>query len=160
MREADIYSRQILDLAASVPRTGRLEDPDATVTARSRICGSRVTVDIKLTDGVVTEYAQTIRACAVGRAVASVVGSLIVGLSGAEIRTGQSALRAIFSQKRLPSDPPWTALEPFMPIADVRSRQGSAMLVFGAVTRAIEEAEGRETGQPTAVVRFDQDPRA
>ena len=44
----DIYNRRILELAADIPRLGRLEAPDATATAHSKLCGSTVTVDLKL----------------------------------------------------------------------------------------------------------------
>ena len=38
----DIYNRRILELAADIPRLGRLADPDASATAHSKLCGSTV----------------------------------------------------------------------------------------------------------------------
>ena len=44
----DIYNRRVLALAADIPLLGRLADADATATARSKLCGSVVTVDLRL----------------------------------------------------------------------------------------------------------------
>lgn len=160
MTDLDLYNREILRLAASIPRIGRLEAPDASVTAHSQLCGSRITVDIELADDVVVDYARTVRACAIGQAVASVVGRVIVGLSVADIHSGAAALRVLLREKRLPTSAPWTALEPFLPVVDVRSRHGSALLPFEAVERALNEIGCRGDDRPCAAVTFDQDTRA
>ncbi|MGH6936538.1 MAG: iron-sulfur cluster assembly scaffold protein, partial [Methylocella sp.] len=62
----DIYSHRILDLAANIPRQGRLAAPDATAIAHSKLCGSTVVVDLVMTDGQVVDFAQDIKACALG----------------------------------------------------------------------------------------------
>ena len=49
----DIYSQQLLDLAAAMPRTERLSAPQATATAHSKLCGSRVGIDLVM-DGDVS----------------------------------------------------------------------------------------------------------
>jgi NifU-like protein involved in Fe-S cluster formation len=59
----DIYSQRILQLAANMPRAERLPHPDATATAHSRLCGSRVTVDLSMQGDVVTDYGQSLKAC-------------------------------------------------------------------------------------------------
>ena len=43
-----IYDTRILELAGNIPRVGRLTRPDATATAHSKLCGSRVTVDLAM----------------------------------------------------------------------------------------------------------------
>ncbi len=43
----DIYNRRILELAADIPRLGRLPSPMATATAHSKLCGSKVIVDLR-----------------------------------------------------------------------------------------------------------------
>ena len=50
----DIYNRRILELAAEIPRLGRLPAPDASATAHSKLCGSTVTIDLKLENGTIS----------------------------------------------------------------------------------------------------------
>ena len=145
MTDLDLYNKQIMELAASIPREGRLDAPHASATARSRICGSRATVDLRLDGDTVTDYAQELKACVIGQAVASIVGRLIVGLSVDEIHQGADALRALLKDKKLPKKEPWTALESLLPVADVRSRHGSAMVPFEALERALNEIADNET---------------
>ena len=90
-----LYSGRILALAAHMPRTTRLEAPTATAKRRAPLCGSTVTVDVKLADGVVTDYAQDVKACALGQASAAIVGKNIVGLTVTEIQAGRDALFAM-----------------------------------------------------------------
>ena len=56
----DVYNKRILELAADIPRQGRLAAPDATATAHSRLCGSTVTVDVALRDGKVVDFAHDV----------------------------------------------------------------------------------------------------
>ena len=71
----DMYNTRIFELAAEIPRQRRLADPDATATAHSKLCGSTVTVDLKLdAAGRVSDFGQTVKACLLGQAAASVVG--------------------------------------------------------------------------------------
>lgn len=141
--DLDLYNKKIKELAGSIPREGRLADPDASATARSRICGSRATVDLKIENGIITDYAQELRACVIGQAVGSIVGRVVVGLSVAEVHAGAQALRELLSEKKLPETDPWTALEPLIPVADVRSRHGSAMVPFEALEKALNDAVKR-----------------
>ena len=143
--DLDLYNEQIQRLAASIPRVGRLAAPDASATARSRLCGSRITIDLKLDGDVITDYAHELRACVIGQAVASVVARLIIGLTIDEVDEGAGILRTILRDKTLPPPGPWAELEPFLPVADFRSRHGSALLPFQALQRAIAEADpGRQ----------------
>jgi len=50
----EVYNAKILDLAGNIPRLGRLDRPDASATAHSKLCGSTVTVDLKMEGPVVT----------------------------------------------------------------------------------------------------------
>ena len=147
MMDLDLYNKQILQLAASIPRVGRLANPDASASAQSRICGSRITIDLKLNGDVITDYAQEVRACVIGQAVASVVGRVVVGLTIDKVDEGAGVLRAILQEKASPPSGPWAELEPFLPVSDFRSRHGSALLPFEALQRAIGEAGPGRNGQ-------------
>ncbi len=65
----DVYNARILDLAGNIPRLGRLPAPDATATAHSKLCGSTVTVDLKVSDGAVSDFAHDVKACALAAGI-------------------------------------------------------------------------------------------
>ena len=44
----DIYNKRILKLAADIPRIGHLDAPDGSATAVSKLCGSKVSVEVKM----------------------------------------------------------------------------------------------------------------
>lgn len=157
MMDLDLYNKQILQFAASIPRVGRLAAPHASATAHSPLCGSRITIDLTLDGDVITDYAQELKACVIGKAVASVVARVVVGLTVDQVDEGAGILRAILRDKTLPPPGPWAELEPFLPVADFPSRHGSALLPFQALLRAIaEEGPGRAWQRP-AVARITAD---
>ena len=84
----DIYNKRILEFAGIIPRIGRLPQPDASATAHSRLCGSTVTVDLKMDGDVVTDFAHDVKACALGQASSSIMARNIVGASADELRDG------------------------------------------------------------------------
>ena len=90
-----LYSARILALAADMPRTARLSSPTATAKRRSPLCGSTVTVDIQVNGGVITDYAQDVKACALGQAAAALVGSNVIGLTPTQVQTGRDAVFAM-----------------------------------------------------------------
>lgn len=145
--DLDVYHTRILRLAASIPRVGRLAAPDASATAHSRLCGSRITVDLTLNGDVITDYAHDLRACVIGQAVASVVARVVVGLTIDKVDQGAEVLNAILLDKTPPLPGPWAELEAFLPVADFRNRHGSAMLPFQALQQAITTTRAGRAGQ-------------
>jgi NifU-like protein involved in Fe-S cluster formation len=146
----DIYSQRILELAAGIPRLTRLQAPDATVTTHSKICGSTVTVDLKMADGVVTDYGQTVKACLLGQSAASIMGRLIVGSTAGELREIAAAMRRMLKEGGSPPAGKWQDLAVLEPVRDYKARHASVLLVFEAVERAIGEIEARRTSAAEA----------
>ena len=138
-----LYSGRILQMAAEMPRTARLEAPDATVMRRSPLCGSTVTVDVRVRDGVVSDYGQDVKACALGQAAASVVGTNAVGRTLAEVEDARDALRAMLKEGGPVPDAPWDGFEVLEPARDYRNRHASILLAIEALAEAMERA-----GQP------------
>ena len=99
--DLDLYKGQILEFASSIPRVGRLDAPDASADAHSRLCGSRITIDIKLDGNVIADYAHEPKACAIGQASASVVARTVVGLTVDDVNDGAEIMTAILKKKRL-----------------------------------------------------------
>ena len=136
-----LYSQRILALAASIPHTERLPEPQASARRRSPLCGSTVTVDLNLERGRVAAFGQEVRACALGQAAASVVGSAIIGRSRAEVEHARDQLRAMLKEGGPVPDAPFEGLEVLLPAREYRNRHASILLSLEAACDAIESAE-------------------
>ncbi len=106
----DIYSQQLLELAAAMPRTERLISPQATAKAHSKLCGSRVEIDLVMDGDVVTDYGQTVRACLLGQTAASIMGREIVGSTAAELRAVGATMRKMLKEGGPPPTGKWADL--------------------------------------------------
>ena len=136
---SEIYNTKILELAADIPGARRLEDADATATAHSKLCGSTITVDLKMRNAEVTDFGQTVKACLLGQAAASVVGRNIVGTSADEFRRIATEMRRMLKEDGPPPSGRWADLAVLQPVKDYRARHASTLLVFDAVERAMDE---------------------
>ncbi len=144
MSDADLiklYSGRILELAASIPAVGRLEHPDASVRRRSPLCGSTVTVDVRVEGGRIADYAQDVKACALGQAAASVVGRVAVGRTRSEIESARDELRAMLKSDGPDPKPPFEELGVLRPARDYKNRHASIMLTLEALAEAMAEAD-------------------
>ena len=136
----NLYSGRILALAADIPLVGRLESPMATVKKRSPLCGSAVTVDLAVEDGVVSEFAQDVKACALGQAAAAVTGGAIVGRNLTELETARDALRAMLKEAGPVPCAPFDAFEVLQPARDYKNRHASILLSIEAACEAMSVA--------------------
>ncbi|MEX0319707.1 MAG: iron-sulfur cluster assembly scaffold protein [Ruegeria sp.] len=136
-----LYSARILALAADIPHLDRLEVPHATVKKRSPLCGSTVTVDVKVADGRITDFGQDVKACALGQASASVVGDAIIGANRAQVETARDQLKAMLKQDGPAPEAPFDELEVLIPARDYKNRHASIMLALEATAEAMEQAE-------------------
>ena len=136
-----LYSAKILALAADIPHLDRLEAPQATVKKRSPLCGSTVTVDITMDDGKVAAFGQDVKACALGQAAASVVGSAIIGATRAQVETARDQLKTMLKNDGPAPDAPFDGLEVLIPARDYKNRHASIMLALEASAEAMAQAE-------------------
>lgn len=144
-----LYNDRILELAGGLAKQDRLNDPDATVTVTSALCGSRVKVDLKMKDGVVTGYGQDVRACALGQSSAALMKQVVVGQTPDQIAQAASQMRAMLKEDGDPPSGPWSVYEVLIPARDHRSRHASILLPFDGVEKAIAEirkADAAKTG--------------
>ena len=137
----NLYSGLILELATSIPHTDRLEAPDATVKRRSPLCGSTVTVDIKLKNGRISQFGQDVKACALGQAAASIVGAHVIGCSRVEIETARDQLLAMLKNDGPVPSPPFEELKVLLPAREFKNRHASIMLSLEALVQALNDAE-------------------
>ena len=141
----DLYSARLLRLAAETPRLGRLADPDASSEKVSRLCGSRIVVDVKVEDGRVTDFAQEVKACALGQASASVLGAHVLGASLSELETTRDVFRAMLKAGGAPPEGRFADLAMLAPVKDYPARHTSTLLAFEAVAEAVRDAVAKET---------------
>lgn len=135
-----LYSQRILALAADIPHVGRLVAPAASVKKRSPLCGSTVTVDIAVADGKISDFGQDVKACALGQAAASVVGSSVVGLDLTAVEKGRDQLHAMLKEDGPVPDAPFEGLEVLLPAKEYKNRHASIMLALDATVDALKDA--------------------
>jgi NifU-like protein involved in Fe-S cluster formation len=139
----DVYSNKILDLAANIPRQGRLAAPDATARAHSKLCGSTVIVDILMREGKVVDFAHDVKACALGQAAASVMARNVIGATGPELRQLRDAVRAMLKENGAPPKGKWAEIAVLEPVRDYKARHASTLLTFEATVEAVEKIEAK-----------------
>ncbi len=147
-----LYSDRILGLAANMPRAGRLAQPDASAERTSKLCGSRVTVDVVLRDGRVADFAQDVRACALGQASAAVLGAHVVGASVAELQLARDALFAMLKAEGPAPQGRFADLAVLEPVKDYPARHASTLLAFEAALAAAREAASNTTSRTISAV--------
>lgn len=136
-----LYSGRILELAASIPHAGRLVAPDGSAKRRSPLCGSTVTVDVRVQGGKVAEFAQDVKACALGQAAASVLGAAVVGRTRGEVEAARDALAAMLKSAGPAPAAPFAGFEVLIPARDYKNRHASIMLPLEATVEAMVAAE-------------------
>lgn len=137
----DVYNRRILELAADIPRQGRLAAPDASATAHSKLCGSTVTVDLAMEGDVVTDFAHEVKACALGQASSSIMARHVVGSTAAELRDIREIARRMLKENGEAPAGKWEDLKVLEPVRTYKARHASTLLTFDAVVEAIDKIE-------------------
>jgi NifU-like protein involved in Fe-S cluster formation len=149
----DIYNRRILELAGNIPRLGRLENPDASARAHSRLCGSTVTIDLCVEDGRVADFAHDVKACALGQASSSLMARHIIGATPEELNALRDCMTRMLKANAPPPDGKWAEFAVLEPVRDYKARHASTLLTFDAVADALAQiaarAEAREAAPAT-----------
>ena len=139
----EIYSRRILELAADIPHLGRLPNADASATARSKLCGSTVTIDLKLDGNMVTAFAHDVKACALGQAASSIMGRHVIGSTVEELRDLRETATQLLKAGGAAPQGKWKDLKVLESLRDYKARHASILLTFDAVVEAINQIEAR-----------------
>jgi NifU-like protein involved in Fe-S cluster formation len=146
----DVYNARILDLAGNIPRLGRLDAPDATATAHSKLCGSTVTIDLKMNGPVVGDFAHEVKACALGQASSSIMARHVIGSRPAELRELRDAVRKMLKENGPPPTGKWADIAVLEPVRDYKARHASTMLTFDAVVSALDQIEAKQAQKEAA----------
>jgi len=139
----DRYSAQLLKLAANLPHAGRLPAPDGSSEKVSKLCGSRVIVDVAVEDDRVSGFAQDVKACALGQASAAILGAHVIGATLSEIELARDAFRAMLKEGAPAPEGRFSDLAMLAPVKDYPARHASTLLAFEAVTDAVRQAMAR-----------------
>ena len=144
----NVYNRRILELAAGIPRLGRLEKPDASATAHSKLCGSTVTVDLKMDGDTVTDFAHEVKACALGQASSSIMARNVIGAKADELRNLRETVRKMLKDNGPPPENgKWADIGVLEPVRDYKARHASTMLTFDAVVDCVDQIERKAAGE-------------
>ena len=145
----DIYNKKIIELAGNIPRLGRLPDPDASATAHSKLCGSTVTVDLKMDGDTVTDFSHDVKACALGQASSSIMARHVVGSNADELRSLRETVRRMLKENGAPPTGKWADIAVLEPVRDYKARHASTLLTFDAVVDAINQIEAKRSQPAT-----------
>jgi NifU-like protein involved in Fe-S cluster formation len=143
----DVYSRRILEIAADIPLLGALPDAHGSAKAHSRLCGSTVTVHLKLEGNVVSAFAHEVKACALGQASSSIMGRHAIGSTAEELRALRENMHRMLKAGGDPPSGRWADLALLEPARDLKARHASILLTFDAVVDALAKAQGAGTKQ-------------
>ncbi|HEY1927591.1 MAG TPA: iron-sulfur cluster assembly scaffold protein [Caulobacteraceae bacterium] len=142
----ELYSAKILKAAANMPHAGRLASPGGSAEKVSKLCGSRIVVDVVIgEDGRVADFAQDVKACALGQAAAAVLGEHVIGAWPAEIEMARDALRDMLKSGGAPPEGRFSDLAMLEPVKDYSPRHASTLLAFEAAVDACRIAEAAQT---------------
>jgi NifU-like protein involved in Fe-S cluster formation len=139
----DVYNKKILSFAADIPRLTRLSAPDATAVAHSKLCGSKVTIDLAMRDGVVSDFGHDVKACALGQASSSIMARHIVGSTAPELRLLRDQMHKMLKENGDPPQGKWADCEALLPVRDYKARHASTLLTFDAVVDAVNQIEAK-----------------
>lgn len=136
-----LYSRRILALATDIPHLGKLEQATGSAHRRSPQCGSSVTAHVVMQDGLIADFAQEVRACALGQASAGVLGGLAIGRDRTQIATARDQLLAMLKSDGPPPAAPFEQLEALLPAREFPNRHASILLAWEALLGAIDASD-------------------
>ncbi|MDF1777750.1 MAG: iron-sulfur cluster assembly scaffold protein [Rhizobiaceae bacterium] len=146
----DVYNAKILEFAGNIPLIGTLDDADASARAHSKLCGSTVTIWLKLDGDRVSDFAHEVKACALGQASSSIMASHIIGASIGELRAVREQMIAMLKENGPAPTGRFTDLKFLEPVRDYKARHASTLLTFDAVVDAINQIEERRAAGAAA----------
>lgn len=142
----DVYNSKILGFAGNIGRIGRLDAPDASAKAHSKLCGSTIVVDLKVEGDKIVDYAHDVKACALGQASSAIVATNIIGATVAEMQQVRLEMQQMLKEGGSPPEGRFADLKYLQPVKDHKARHTSTLLVFDAVVDALDQVKERARG--------------
>ena len=119
----DLYREVILDHYRNPRNRGHLDSPDASAQGVNPLCGDEIGIELKFTDGMVSDVAIEGQGCSISQSSASMMTEAIKGKSRAEIEALVGKFRAMMSLE----DSDGAGLDPDRPgsvLGDLEALQG------------------------------------
>jgi nitrogen fixation NifU-like protein len=133
----ELYHDTIMAHARAPHHAGPLADADRKATVDNPLCGDRVTIELKIADGRVSDVGHTVRGCALCQAAASMLADGAIGAAPDEVARAREAIRAMLHDDAAPPDGRWAAFAAFLPARAAKSRHDCVLLPFQAFERAV-----------------------
>ncbi|MCI0543808.1 MAG: SUF system NifU family Fe-S cluster assembly protein [Actinobacteria bacterium] len=119
----DLYREVILDHYRNPRNRGHLEHADATAQGVNPLCGDEVTIELELSDGVVTGVAMEGQGCSISQASASMMTEVVKGKTRAQIGDLVAKFRGMMSLED-GVDPELDPERPGSVLGDLEALQG------------------------------------
>ena len=134
-----LYHKAVMRMAATSKGAGGLENPGATATVDNPLCGDRVTMDVTIVDGLITEIGHKVRGCVLCQASASTIGEHAVGQRAEDVKRVQGRILGMLNGAVDETPKPWTEdASAFKPVAPHKSRHKCVLLPFDALVEALD----------------------
>ena len=133
-----LYSEKILKLATEIPNLGRIEQAEKEISQRSPICGSKVTIYINFKNGVISEYKQEIKACALGQASAAIFGLNAIGQDYSSVFNLYCCVKNMRENNSDSPTKPFEKYELLRPAYEFKNRHASILLVLDATVNVFK----------------------
>ena len=137
----ELYQATIVDHDRAPRHAGALADPTHQATVDNPLCGDTVTLHARVDGGVIRDIAFEGRGCALSRAAASIITTMVRG------RTTDASRELAAAFERFVQAAPEAAipeelgeLRAFAGVRRFRSRRVCALLGFRALLRALDPA--------------------
>ena len=135
----DLYTNNILELASNIPVTTRLTQPDISVTKRTAICGSSITMDLNISESKIRAIGLDIKACALGQASACIFVTHAIGADIGTIKKLRKNLKTFLDTGTFLIKDPFTGYKYFEPAQKVPYRHDSVLLILDTSIEALQK---------------------
>lgn len=132
----DLYQAEIIARARAGARDSRLDPHDARVTIDNPLCGDRITLDLRLADGAITEVGHRTRGCALCQAASETLRRCLPGATSGVAQQGRTQMQNYLSAGGA-LDSRWTGFAAFEPVRRHPSRHSCVLLPFDALIAAM-----------------------
>lgn len=139
-----VYNSKIIEYAGNIQKLGELENPDAKTRVHSKLCGSTVDVSLKMDGNIVSDFAHSVKACALGQAASSIMARVVVGSTADELRELRNTMYKMLKEDGPAPTGKFEEFKFLEPVKDYKARHASALLTFDAVVNCIDEIEARQ----------------
>ena len=129
----DIYTKKVIELASVIPFSERLYNPSISVTKRTPVCGSKITIDMTVSGGKVSRFGQQVNACALGQASATIVTRNVIGTTHSEMQTLHTTVKEMLNSDGPIPDRPFQDFEALTPARNYKNRHASILLILDSI---------------------------